>query len=101
MKSVVSFFFLLVGSIAFAADLPDDPAAIFATAYLASQKAEKFEMSNSTADAIQSYREADKLLKVIREKHPQWKEAIVEYRAQRVAKALKRLVAVSEAKKSE
>jgi len=101
MKLIVSLLFLLAVSLTFAADSVDDPAAVFLAAYTATQKAEKLEMSKSTADAIENYREAEKLLKLLREKHPTWNKPIVAYRAERVAKALKRLVPDSDVKKSE
>ena len=58
---------------------------------MASRKAEGFEMSHSRAEAIERYREADKLLKLLREEHGDWNRSIVEYRARSVADALNRL----------
>ena len=88
MKLVLSLFFLLAASLAFAADSVDDPEAMFLRAYAAFRKAET---SKSAADATQNYREADKFLKLLREKYPQWNKHIVAHRAEKVAKGLKRL----------
>jgi hypothetical protein len=99
MKPIATFFFLLTTTFAFAALVADDPEEIFTKAYTVSQKAGKLEQNNATEDAIKDYREAEKLLKFLREKHPDWKPKIVDYRAGRVAEALKRLAPRAEGKR--
>jgi hypothetical protein len=99
MKTIASIVFLLTATFALAALVADDPEEIFRNAYTASQKAGKLEQNNSPADAIKDYREAEKLLKFLREKHPDWKPKIVDYRAGRVAEALKRLAPRAEGKR--
>jgi hypothetical protein len=99
MKRVVLILLFLVPSLAFAAiiaETPNDPEAMFLSIYRTYLKAEKFEMSGSTTAAVYNYREADRLLTLLREKHSDRKRLIVEHRAQLVSRAIKRLAPNSE-----
>lgn len=81
---------LVVSSVA-AAEHGDDPGDTLLEAHLLRQKGEKLESSNSPVEALQSYREEDKLLKLVQQKHPNWHPAIVASRVRRVAGAIARL----------
>ena len=73
------------------ADRGRNPDRIFLCAYRLVQKAEKHETIGATHDAIVNYRAANRLLTVLREKHSDWNPAIVAHRAEKTAKALKRI----------
>lgn len=99
MKTIALIAFLLTARFAFAALVVDDPEDVFRNAYTAFQKAEKLERNNAMGDAIKDYREAGKLLKFLREKHPDWKPKIVDYRASKIAEALERLAPRAQGKR--
>lgn len=48
-------------------------------------------------EAIRAYKEAEDILKTIREQYPRWQEQIVEHRKRSVADALEKLAPQSEA----
>src|SRR4051812_24198337 len=91
MKTIASILFFLTASLSVAALISDDPAELFLSAYTSFQKAERFERNNSKKEAVQSYYEAEKFLKLIRQTHPEWNKPIVDYRARKITDALTRL----------
>jgi len=101
MKTLTSFLLVLAATFAIAADSPNAPAEIYIAVFKAFQQAELLEKSKSIPDAIKNYREAEKLVKLLRDNHPNWKPDMVDLRAARIAAALKRLTPVTEPKKPE
>ncbi len=76
---------------------PNDPGDMFVSAYTKIKSAEKLAAKGSMPEAIRAYKEAEDILKTIREQYPRWQEQIVEHRKRSVADALEKLAPQSEA----
>lgn len=69
----------------------DDPSESFLKAYMTAQQGEKLEHENQFNGALSKYRFAGTLLEQLRKAHPEWQQAIVEYRARKVSEAILRV----------
>ena len=69
----------------------DDPSETFLKAYMTSQQGEKLERENQFKAALAKYRFAGTLLDQLRKAHPDWQQAIVEYRGRKVSESILRV----------
>lgn len=81
----------LGGVHAFAAD----PAEEFLGAYQDFQTAEKLERDGEPADALAKYRAAEKVLRGLMQKNPEWQPLVVEYRLQKTSEGISRVEAAA------
>jgi Flp pilus assembly protein TadD len=84
----VLFFFV---SVSIVVGQQDDPSEIFLKAYLSAQQGEKLEHQNQFKTALAKYRFAGSLIEELRQSHPEWQPAVVEYRGRKISEGILRL----------
>ena len=68
-----------------------DPSEIFLKAYMTSQQGDKLEHDNQFQGALAKFRFAGSLLEELRKQHPDWQQAIVDFRARKVSESIVRV----------
>ena len=69
----------------------DDPSELFLKAYLSAQQGEKLEHENRFKTALAKLRFAGSLIEEVRRSHPDWQQAIVEYRGRKIGEEILRI----------